>query len=425
MNNKKHILSPTERRSIYVDYLKENQSASTSDFIKYLKKKYNADVSRQTICEDRKYLKKLGYEFTKPKKSTTKCMLKTDPDNAKVSCITQDLVMYWLLLGLADKTRPNISRDTLFSSYYEEPLIREQKISSYLKQLSKHNYLASAPDNSYRIRPAASSIYNFSSRQLMDFYENYQKLPVSGNAGSVIDPFYHFCNILLNETSKSSDISGYLFQHGRRNPAPDKLNEQLKKLGAFPYDTYQLNIVYHPRTLLPDCDCDLQHFRFSVALIFHNVETDQCYLLGQTEQKQTILCRLDRIDFDSTTSSTQHNTIYKSPQMRRIYDEMFSASLDELDNPVKVKVRFRLFSDNIYTKIKALQKHRSSTAHIDISEDEQYAYYTDTIIGLSAFTHYLRSFGPAAEVISPPELRDTMLSSAQKVYHIYTDHTTP
>ena len=64
MNNKKHILSPEERRMIYIDYLKKNNGASTSEFLTYLKEKYNVTISRGTLCEDRESLTKMNYKFT-------------------------------------------------------------------------------------------------------------------------------------------------------------------------------------------------------------------------------------------------------------------------------------------------------------------------------------------------------------------------
>ena len=63
MNNKKHILSPKERRMIYIDYLKENNGASTSEFQAYLRENYNVEISRGTLSEDRKHLEKMNYKF--------------------------------------------------------------------------------------------------------------------------------------------------------------------------------------------------------------------------------------------------------------------------------------------------------------------------------------------------------------------------
>lgn len=63
MNNKKHILSPKERRMIYIEYLKENNGASTSEFQAYLKANYNVEISRGTLSEDRKHLEKMNYKF--------------------------------------------------------------------------------------------------------------------------------------------------------------------------------------------------------------------------------------------------------------------------------------------------------------------------------------------------------------------------
>ena len=66
MNNKKQILKAPQRRNLYISYLKEHGGeSSTDDFIDYLKATYHVEISRGTISEDRKYLKKLNYSFEK------------------------------------------------------------------------------------------------------------------------------------------------------------------------------------------------------------------------------------------------------------------------------------------------------------------------------------------------------------------------
>lgn len=105
MNNKKHILSPKERRMIYIDYLKENNGASTSEFQSYLKENYNVEISRGTLSEDRKHLEKMNYKFATRNGKYILTEESSDVQNFSyketqkfTSCIDKDLFLDWLLL---------------------------------------------------------------------------------------------------------------------------------------------------------------------------------------------------------------------------------------------------------------------------------------------------------------------------------------
>ena len=431
MNNKKHILSPEERRMIYIDYLKKNNGASTGEFLTYLKEKYNVTISRGTLCEDREYLKKMNYKFTCQKR---KYFLLEEPSGTEnfsyntiqefTSCINKDLFLDWLLLIEGLEKEPNFDKKSFNNGALQS--INERSIQEHLFSLSQKGYLnfknSQSANRQYNFRSSVPSVYSFSDNDLFTFINNYENVtPATGAVASFIKPFYHFCTLLLNNSFSDINDTDFIadghFHYGRQNEFSDEINQQLRLLNQLPYEKQQLNLFFSsPKSP------EKQHFLFSVGILFYSVEINQCYLLGESEQGKNLLIRLDRIDFNATTASNNPISFdeNKKAVLNRIYAEMFSASLDE---PEQVIVRFDSFSRNIETKVNALHQYRFSTSTIETVEDEngKGIIYKDTIRGLTSFAHYLRTFSYGAKVIYPQKLKDMMLSSAQQVFNNYSE----
>ena len=102
---------------------------------------------------------------------------------------------------------------------------------------------------------------------------------------------------------------------------------------------------------------------------------------------------------------------------------MFSNSYEP--DPKDVKILFQDFG-NIREKINILHKKRKFSKLRDrppLSPDIPHTIvYEDTIIGISSFARYLRSFGSSALVIEPSELRDLMINSSKKILNNYEDN---
>ena len=442
MNNQEQILKNSDRRSLYIDYLKKTKGASTKDFLKYLKKEYNVEISKGTISEDRKYLEQLGYKFTR---KSGKYMLNYEPSDMKgfsqekndndKSKINRDIFLDWMILYVLSQSnisfqsisnkndRSDISELLPYNMRVSNIKVSNMNVSRRLSRLSKQGYLLSKRafrmPAAYTINRYAPSIYHFSFSKLNDFCDSYKKIPDTGAFHSTIRPFFDFCNYLVSNqnvsschTHKPAPYISHLSEFGRRNSLPAAINHSLMQLSQLPFETWAINLCY----LAPDQN-QYSHILFSVGLIFYNTETDCCYLLGKTEHSPKVLYRLDRIIFSATTASTLPNNSYLLPEWFQIYEEMFSASLDE---PSQVTISFDLFSKNIQRKLEMLCKCRKYSS-LSYSDDKKTAIYTDTIRGLTSFAHFLRSFGRSAKVISPPELRNLMISSAQKLLTSYQE----
>ena len=155
------------------------------------------------------------------------------------------------------------------------------------------------------------------------------------------------------------------------------------------------------------------------GLIFYSMETSCFYLLCFNNTENMIAqLRLDRITYIEVLS--EKNPSYRSPEIMRIYNEMFSASYSPTLSHVKV-----IFQDfgNISERIKSLhQKRKNSklyTLETPIDGIPHTLVYEDDIRGLSAFSRYIRSFGSSALVIEPKELQDNLKNSFSRILANY------
>jgi len=159
------------------------------------------------------------------------------------------------------------------------------------------------------------------------------------------------------------------------------------------------------------------------GLLFYSMETSCFYLLCFNVTENMIAqLRLDRISF--IEELPEKNPSYRSPEIMRIYEEMFSAAYSPTISHVKV-----LFQDfgNISERVKSLhQKRKNSklyTLETPIEEIPHTLVYEDDIRGLSAFSRYIRSFGSSALVIEPKELQDILKNSFSRILANYERDT--
>ena len=215
---------------------------------------------------------------------------------------------------------------------------------------------------------------------------------------------------LKNLYRKIIDISGeldaedpgeHLLAHGRRNEPDPKLTGKLYELLSFPYRKYNLNITYTTRTGDQVC------VNIAVALIFYGIEQNMVYVVGENDDGDCISIRLADITVISVNNA-QENTIFQSEKYKNLFNQMWSASLDD---PVPVRV---LFEDIPYVREK-VERLTGQRKFARMKDTENGIEYTDTISGLSSFSRFLRSFGSSAIVLEPEELRQTMIESAARI----------
>lgn len=424
MNNKKQTIKPEKRRALYIEYLKKHNGASTSDFLNYLTVNYSYKTSGNTLCEDRKYLEQLGYKFDVINNVYHLVYVPENLNNFSFnSCINQNLFLDWQLLKEITSQKGYCTRDFLTESILPEPTTSHlDTISRHLSTLHKQGYLerikcVPAPSR-FSLSDQASSVYCFSEDELMEFCYYHERIPDSGSESAILKPVFDFCNNLMKNSSDNPDYSpAPPIQHGRQNGFPEKITQFLNELNKLSFKHNKLDICY------VDPNAQTFHFLFSVAIIFYNAETGHCYLLGESDEYPIMLLRLDRILFSATHNTKLKNKIYNSSTWIRIYNEIYSAALDynSLKKPQEVVVYFSLFSKNIRYKLDALHESRKNTSTLAISDCGTFAIYKDTVRGLSSFSHFIRSFGSAARVEAPSELRELMISSTQSILNRYEE----
>ncbi len=84
-------------------------------------------------------------------------------------------------------------------------------------------------------------------------------------------------------------------------------------------------------------------------------------------------------------------------------------------NPVKVKIRFH----NYYTTVQRVKDELAARRTCSLQEDSDGLIIEDTVDGLSEIAVWLRSFGQGAEVIEPPELRETVINDLEQILANY------
>ena len=116
------------------------------------------------------------------------------------------------------------------------------------------------------------------------------------------------------------------------------------------------------------------------------------------------------------------NTIFHSEEYYRIYNEMFGPGY--YPEMYHVKVLLQDFG-NVVLRFKNLSsiRNKSSIRLIESPPDGCiYKYvYEDDIRGLDDFARFLRTFGLSVLVMEPPELKEKMKRTYNRVIEKYTE----
>lgn len=201
---------------------------------------------------------------------------------------------------------------------------------------------------------------------------------------------------------------------GKINQINKKQIQTFNDFISHPYKTNRLKI----NSAFKDKE---RHDEISVGLLFYSVETGAFYALANNHTQNRIeSIRLDYID--SIDDLDTSNTIFHSDTYYKMYDEMFSAGFDQEVSHVKV-----LFQDfgNIVTRFRNLETLRN-TASIRLintpPENSVFKYvYEDDVRGLYDFARYLRSFGYSVLAVEPPELKDIMMNTYNRIIQKYDE----
>lgn len=276
--------------------------------------------------------------------------------------------------------------------------LREQKLVT----MNKTNH------TEYQLSNAAPYIIPISGDSLYEFCQKYSEIVSSSDTLSPLQQAYEKIKHLINYEEGNLAYSRF----GRIN---NITQEQIDNFDAFIVHPYKTNLL----ELTSNYGGETHIETFAVGLIFYSVETGNFYVLGKNITVGRIECR--RMDWFKEVKDLQgtHNE-YHAKKYYTIYEEMFSAHYE--DNSYKVKVLFSDFG-NVTKRFTDLQSTRANASIRRINnkpEDCIYDYvYEDTIRGLSDFARYLRGFGMSVLAMDPPELKDKMLFTYNRIIEKY------
>jgi hypothetical protein len=261
----------------------------------------------------------------------------------------------------------------------------------------------------YQLTSIAPYIIPLSGDSLYEFCQRYEEYDSSTTDSELLKQSYEKITKLINLDGRTSD------QH-RFGKINDITPDQVSAFNSFITNNYKTNLIQFESGFNTKMVST-----FAVGLLFYCTETSCFYALGEnltTGHRETR--RLDRIR--SIITLPEKNGIYHDPLYFRILDEMFSA--DYKDELQTVKVLFQKYG-NIPKRFNDLCSLRKNATIREIENPPEgciYNYvYEDTMRGISGFARYLRSFGMSVLAIEPPELKEKMIETYNKIIMKYEE----
>jgi len=221
-------------------------------------------------------------------------------------------------------------------------------------------------------------------------------------------PLKAFCDKLYSLYDWDPDNS-LIRSFGKSNHIDAEQLEHMQLLIRYPYMSKQLRIDYKGKKR-----------EIQVGLVFYSTETAAFYILCRSPSSKKIdQLRIDQIR--SIESTDKEHIFYDSPEIRKIYNEIFSVTYTKVLYHVEV-----LFQDfgNIKERIEELSTRRTNsniTILDPIDGIPHTILYQDEIRGLSDFARFLRSFGSSALVLKPRILQKMMKETCDQILANYEE----
>ncbi|WP_022755843.1 WYL domain-containing protein [Butyrivibrio fibrisolvens] len=187
--------------------------------------------------------------------------------------------------------------------------------------------------------------------------------------------------------------------------------KQIDKFNNFISHPYKTNRI----TLHSEYNGKVRHDTVSVGLLFYSVETNVFYALCYNHTQNRI--EADRLEYiDRIIDEKQPNTIYHSKKYYQIYNEMFGAGFDKELYHVKVLVSGYSHNKERFTILRSIRENALFREIPNPPDGCIYKYvYEDDIRGLDDFARFLRSFGYSVLALEPPQLKEKMIESYNKI----------
>ncbi len=193
---------------------------------------------------------------------------------------------------------------------------------------------------------------------------------------------------------------------GKKDIGDMKVLEFLDRLKDVPLREHAVDVRFRTRS------GEELRTGFYPGLLCYAADKNRLFLMGKNLEEQDMILRCDHVEEISPRQEKNH--WYQSPYFLRIYEEMFSISMDPAEHVV---VEFdHMFG--IRDKLQRMMRHRS---HATLRISGEFLIYEDDIRGLEDFAKYLRQYGKSARVIRPESLRQMMIRSARLTLERYRE----
>lgn len=237
----------------------------------------------------------------------------------------------------------------------------------------------------------------------------------SGHSYAFPDIIFGVDNLLsaMIEDDKYN-VDGFYKNSGLWVNHNEYISKFLKKINKNDYKNYKQEITY--KNVGEKTNKDSQ-FVFGIGLVVYACDKDRLYLIGKKQGANNyLILNTERITKISDTNII--NDMYGSDEFEKIYEEMFSVSVEK---PFDILVEFDN-ALNIPDKLRRLKSIRPN-AIVDIpkNKESKIIYRENNVRGLEDVAKWLRSFGRSARVIKPEVLRDRMKDSIIKTLKEYEE----
>lgn len=324
-----------------------------------------------------------------------------DPDNPQKHYDDSHLIKNLRKNVLFDSESGSVAKDVVSVTVLRQDLtqLRNKGLVSIEKgRQTRYQLTSTAP---YIIPLSGDSLYEFCQR-----YEEYDSATTDSD---LLKQSYEKITNLINLDGRTRD------QH-RFGKINDITSDQVTAFNSFITNNYKTNLIQFESGFNSKMIST-----FAVGLLFYCTETSCFYALGEnltTGHREAR--RLDRIR--NIITLPEKNEIYHAPLYFQILDEMFSA--DYKDELQKVKVLFQSYG-NILKRFSDLCSLRKNATIRKIENPPDGCIYThvyeDTMRGTSSFARYLRSFGMSVLAVEPPELKQSMIETYNKIIMKYEE----
>lgn len=399
-----------ERRQMIIDYIRDHGPVKSGQLCKDL------NMSRSSLSDDINAINAVSEIIECPKRGYYVCRKETSESPELRGMIDAEHVRRWIILYLL--TQKELTFVNVQEALRNLGIVcSESTLHNSLRVMKEDRMITSVRIGNQEIYQASMKVVSTDQRQIKKYVDSSK----NQSSSRVFISSYNTIDQKLAHIAPTANIrplsNRAIRSSGKRNILSEEQILQLSDLERFHFRDNALNITFRTSKNEP------ANVVFRTGMVIYSVETNRIYLIGKNDLDYYTVIPLDSIDFKLLSPAYKGdklilNFIYNTQEFTKMKHEMLNISTEKA---VAVKVRFsRLRSvENRVKRFQEVRKADRNPAVFEPNEDGSEMIYTDCIRGLGDFSRFIRRFGRAAIVESPPELRARIIESSKKVISLY------